>query len=78
MDSTLVPIFLYHGGSVVQGPSGYSYDGPRPCVVHTNLNITFDQLKSKIFSTTGWAEEITNVEISARCQAAKEVSPILC
>lgn len=78
MDSTLVPIFLYHGGSVVQGPSGYSYDGPRPCVVHTNPNITFGQLKSNFFSTTGWAEEITNVEISARWQAAKEVTPILC
>jgi Plant mobile domain len=71
MDSTLVPIFLYHGGSIVQGPSGYIYDGPRPSVIHTNPNITFDQLKSKIFSATGWPEEITKVDISARWQAAR-------
>ncbi|KAJ3689634.1 hypothetical protein LUZ61_018798 [Rhynchospora tenuis] len=71
MDSTIIPIFLYHGGSILEGPNGYTYDGPRPSVIHVNPNITFEQLKSKIFSTMGWSEEMTNVEISARWQAAR-------
>ena len=71
MEYDPIVICVYYGGSIMQDNHGYKYTHEEPHVLHENPNISYNELKRKIYSITGWSERTCELGIKARWQAGR-------
>ena len=71
MDYDPIAILLYFGGSIIQDSNGANYTGCTPVGIHVNPRIKLVELKSRIYSITGWSERDYDIGITARWQAGR-------
>ncbi|KAJ3688004.1 hypothetical protein LUZ61_017168 [Rhynchospora tenuis] len=65
----MFPISIYTEGAVENGPMGATYNKPPSASYPAQDDITFDELKRKIFELTGINEDKNSINVNARWNA---------
>ncbi|KAJ3687458.1 hypothetical protein LUZ61_016622 [Rhynchospora tenuis] len=65
----MFPISIYTGGAVENGPMGATYNKPPSASYPAQDDLTFDDLKRKIFELTGISEDKNSITVNARWNA---------
>ncbi|KAJ1700739.1 hypothetical protein LUZ63_000518 [Rhynchospora breviuscula] len=70
----MFPISIYTGGAIENGAMGVTYNKPPSASYPAEDDITFDELRRKIFELTGLNEDKNSINVNARWNAGADES----